>query len=154
MDAAGLRVEYHKYLRQLAGVVEALSDDQLWATVGAIDNSVGVLVKHVTGNLNHFIGAGLGGQLYQRDRTAEFASAASERAVLVAAFEQVTDLVTGYLASVTSDELNRSVNLAGAQECQTVGHVLVKLLGHLAYHVGEARYLQLLVCPPLGSERS
>src|SRR5712671_6785500 len=56
-------------VRELA---EPLSDVELWAKPVEPGNSIGHLVLHLTGNLNHFVGAQLGGSGYVRDREREF----------------------------------------------------------------------------------
>src|ERR671934_2841805 len=59
-------------IRELAG---PLSEQQFWAKPLDPGNSVGHLVLHLTGNLNHFVGAQLGGTGYVRDREREFTEA-------------------------------------------------------------------------------
>src|SRR5215472_17935067 len=57
------------------GVKEAatpLSEEAFWRKPVDPGNSVGHLVLHLTGNLNHFVGAQLGGTGYVRDREREF----------------------------------------------------------------------------------
>src|SRR5262245_49423538 len=56
-------------VRQLA---EGLSEAELWAKPVEPGNSVGHLILHLTGNLNHFVGAQLGHTGYVRDREREF----------------------------------------------------------------------------------
>src|SRR5438105_12402025 len=51
---------------------EPLSEKQLWAKPVEPGNSVGHLILHLTGNLNFFVGAQLGGTGYVRDREREF----------------------------------------------------------------------------------
>src|SRR3954465_15437167 len=56
-------------VRELAG---PLSDGEFWSKPVDPGNSVGHLVLHLTGNLNYFVGAQLGGTGYVRDREREF----------------------------------------------------------------------------------
>ena len=56
-------------VRELAG---PLSDGEFWGKPVDPGNSVGHLVLHLTGNLNYFVGAQLGGTGYVRDREREF----------------------------------------------------------------------------------
>src|SRR5262245_20449787 len=56
-------------IRELAG---PLNEEQFWAKPTDPGNSVGHLVLHLTGNLNHFVGGQLGGTGYLRDREREF----------------------------------------------------------------------------------
>src|SRR3989442_6478009 len=73
--------ELHKEVRSVA---DALSDEQLWRRPLEPSNSVGHLVLHLTGNLNHFVGAQLGHTGYVREREREFTeSHPPARAVLL-----------------------------------------------------------------------
>ncbi|HEX2719050.1 MAG TPA: hypothetical protein VHM67_15380, partial [Gemmatimonadaceae bacterium] len=54
--------------------IEAYPDDaSVWRPMPGIANVGGTLALHIAGNLQHFIGAVLGGTGYVRDRDAEFA---------------------------------------------------------------------------------
>ena len=59
-------------VRQLA---DRLSEAEFWAKPVEPGNSVGHLILHLTGNLNHFVGAQLGKTGYVRDREREFTEA-------------------------------------------------------------------------------
>lgn len=49
-------------LRGFAREIELFpDDDQIWQTLPGISNSAGTLALHVCGNLQHFVGAVLGG---------------------------------------------------------------------------------------------
>ena len=56
-------------VRQMA---EPLTDRELWAKPVEPGNSIGHLILHLTGNLNHFVGGQLGGTGYVREREREF----------------------------------------------------------------------------------
>src|SRR5262249_26816070 len=56
-------------------LVEPLSAKELWTKPLVPGNSIGHLVLHLTGNLNHFAGAQLGKTGFVRDREREFSEA-------------------------------------------------------------------------------
>src|SRR5262245_59540189 len=56
-------------------VAEGLTDEQLWKRPIEPGNSVGHLILHLTGNLNHYVGAQLGKTGYVREREREFTEA-------------------------------------------------------------------------------
>src|SRR5216683_957436 len=56
-------------VRQLA---QPLTPKELWTKPLDPGNSIGHLVLHLTGNLNHFVGAQLGKTGYVREREREF----------------------------------------------------------------------------------
>src|SRR5262245_4710442 len=55
--------------------IASVSDAQLWRKAVEPGNSAGHLILHLTGNLNHFVGAQLGKSGYVRDREREFTEA-------------------------------------------------------------------------------
>ena len=58
---------------QVVACVDLLTDEQIWWRANEGSNSVGNLVLHVCGSSRHFLGRGLGGSSYVRDRPREFA---------------------------------------------------------------------------------
>jgi hypothetical protein len=59
---------------QIRSCIEELSEEQLWWRPNGQSNSVGNLVLHVCGAVQHFLCRGVGGLEYERDRPAEFAA--------------------------------------------------------------------------------
>src|SRR5690348_13794529 len=53
-------------------LAEPLTEQEFWTKPLDPGNSVGHLVLHLAGNLNHFVGGQLGGTGYVRDREREF----------------------------------------------------------------------------------
>ena len=75
-----VRDDMAAYFEHLAGRIErlvrSLSEEELWANPFGFGNSVGRIVVHLTGSLNHYIGAEVAGTGYVRDRPAEFSDPA------------------------------------------------------------------------------
>src|SRR4051812_5197341 len=72
-------------LRALRREVEAYPNEaDLWATPQGLPNSAANLTLHLAGNLQHFIGARLGGTGYVRNRDLEFSRREGTRAELLA----------------------------------------------------------------------
>src|SRR5579864_4632274 len=74
--ATEISQEYARYFRHLASRVEkavrSVPREKLWVKPYSYGNSVGHLVLHLTGNLNHYVGAGMAGTGYVRNRAHEF----------------------------------------------------------------------------------
>ena len=127
-------------VRELAG---PLSEQELWAKPIEPGNSVGHLVLHLAGNLNHFVGAQLGGTGYVRDREREFADAAppSKAEALarlddaVATFRRVVEGLSAEQLAAPHPEARLGV----------VFHALVHLVSHFALHRGQMSYIARLV---------
>src|SRR5262245_49338973 len=67
-----LAAELDQLYAEIAALVEPLTEKQIWARPVDPGNSIGNLTLHLTGNLNHFIGAKLGNTGYVREREREF----------------------------------------------------------------------------------
>ncbi|MBN1311688.1 MAG: DUF1572 family protein [Anaerolineae bacterium] len=64
--------EIARYADLFIEVIEPLTEEQLWGKIDGIPNAIGTLVRHLTGNLNHYFGAGVLENGYVRDRDREF----------------------------------------------------------------------------------
>ena len=61
------------YPEEVRECLAALDDDQIWWRPNEASNSVGNMVLHLTGNLNHYLGRGVVASGYMRERAKEFA---------------------------------------------------------------------------------
>ena len=140
-DLEGLR----DGVRELAA---PLSEQELWAKPIEPGNSVGHLILHLTGNLNHFVGSQLGGTGYVRDREREFTEARppSKAEVLagldgaVATFRRVVEGLSAEQLAAPHPEARLGV----------VFLALVHLVSHFALHRGQMSYIVRLVKPEKG----
>ena len=57
---------------QIRTAVRSLTDEQLWWRPNESSNSIGNLVLHLSGSLDHYLNRALGGLEFTRDRPAEF----------------------------------------------------------------------------------
>lgn len=140
---AGLIAEVEKLRDEIKNVVEPLSDRQLWAKPVEPGNSIGHLIMHLTGNLNHFVGAQLGGTGYVRDREREFTETETPpKATLlanfdaaVATFRRVVDALTPERLAAPHPEPRLGVTCSG----------LIHLVAHFALHRGQVSYIVRLL---------
>jgi uncharacterized damage-inducible protein DinB len=132
--------------RELEGFERELDlfpdDESVWRTAPGVTNSAGNLALHVAGNLQHFVGAVLGGTGYKRDRDAEFNRRSGSRPGIIAELHAARAAVEKTLAGLTPDRLE-------AEYPQAVGNVkmrtrlfLMHLCSHAALHLGQAGYLR------------
>jgi uncharacterized damage-inducible protein DinB len=124
-------------------MVAPLSDRQLWAKPVEPGNSAGHLVLHLTGNLNHFVGAQLDGTGYVRDREREFTeSQPPDRATLLARFDEAVATFRRVVEALSPEQL-----AAPHPESRfgTILQALVHLVAHFALHRGQISYIVRLV---------
>jgi uncharacterized damage-inducible protein DinB len=62
----------NEYLPKIERCLEQLTDEQIWWRPNEDSNSIGNLLLHLSGNARQWIVCGLGGEVDQRERQAEF----------------------------------------------------------------------------------
>jgi len=131
-------------LRELDTLVrelEAYPDTAtLWARLPGLPNSGGNLALHLAGNLEHFVGAILGGSGYVRDREAEFATRGLPREEVVRRVTQARAAVAAVLPRLRESDLARDFPVAVAGVRVALGDFLAHLAVHLGYHLGQVDY--------------
>lgn len=139
-------------LRALARQIEAYPDDEVvWRTVSGIANSAGTLTLHLAGNLEHFVGAVLGGTGYVRDRGAEFATRDLARAELRRRIEAAAKSVDATLAQLAPEQCEAEYPVPVGGRTLGTGDFLVHLAAHLAYHLGQIDYHRRMLTPDAGT---
>jgi hypothetical protein len=134
---------YERDLRKLIDEVNAFQNEaDLWKIRGSVKNSAGNLALHLVGGLNHFIGALLGHTGYIRNRDLEFSAKGLSKKELTNQIEALIPIVGETLNNLTPQEMNAEfpVMFDGAANSHT--YVLVQLLAHLNYHLGQVNYLR------------
>jgi uncharacterized damage-inducible protein DinB len=128
-------------LEALRREIEAYPDEALiWQRPQGLPNSAGMLVRHLCGNLRHYLGAVLGGSGYRRDRAAEFAAPPSDRAALLAELDRTERVVGSVLSGLPDQRLaGRYPEAVAGQELDT-GDFLLHLAAHCAFHLGQVDY--------------
>jgi uncharacterized damage-inducible protein DinB len=145
--AAGVRSALIGELEGLRDAVKAaaepLSEADFWRKPIEPGNSVGHLVLHLAGNLNHYVGAQLGGTGYVRDREREFTEASPPpKAQALAGLDAAVATCRRVVERLSAEAL-----LAKHPEARfgTVVNGLVHLVAHFAIHRGQISYLVRLL---------
>ncbi len=91
---------------QIRECLDQLSDDEIWSRPNEQSNSVGNLVLHLTGSLNHYLNHNLGSLDFRRDRPAEFAERRRiPKEELRARFDEMVRMGEETLAAITVERL-------------------------------------------------
>jgi len=130
---------------QVRTIVNGLSDVEVWAKPLEPGNSVGHLVLHLTGNLNHFVGAQLGKTGYVRDREREFTEAnPPTRQMLQTNLDAAVATFRSVVEKLSAEQLQAPHPEA---KFGSVFKTLVHLVAHFALHRGQMSYIVRLVKP-------
>ena len=120
-------------------------DDGIWRTAPGISNAAGNLALHVAGNLQHFVGAVLGGTGYVRTRELEFGRRSGPRSDVKrevrAAIRTVETTLGGLPEEAFEREYPEPVNGVSLR----TDRFLMHLCSHAAYHLGQAGYARRVV---------
>lgn len=127
-------------LPRIQSCIGQLTNEQVWWRPNESSNSIGNLLLHLNGNVNQWIGSGLGNEPDHRIRHLEF----DERKPLDK--EQLLEMVTETMKRaehiidrVTTDELLRSRPVQTFEE--TGISILVHVTEHFSYHTGQIAYI-------------
>jgi uncharacterized damage-inducible protein DinB len=132
------------YPEQIRACLAELTDEQIWWRPNAPANAIGNLVLHLCGNLRHYLGRGVAGTGYQRDRPAEFAERGPlSRDELLDRLDQAIADARSAIASLTDERLVAEAELG--PESQPIGRLLVGVTTHFNGHVGQIIYAAKLL---------
>ncbi|OGU31069.1 MAG: hypothetical protein A3K13_06200 [Gemmatimonadetes bacterium RIFCSPLOWO2_12_FULL_68_9] len=151
MLAAHLRTVITRELRALAREMRAYPDDaSVWRTFPGVSNSAGTLALHLAGNIQHYVGAKLGGTSYQRDRAAEFARRDVSRTELLQEIERAIAAAEGTLLRLSDQELAADFPEAVGGRIIRTDEFLLHLAAHLGWHLGQVDYHRRMVTGETG----
>jgi len=136
--------EFASYFRHLATRVDraarSVSEAQLWTKPFPFGNSIGHLILHLTGNLNHYIGSLIAASGYVRQREHEFTDPARyPLEELLARFHRAVDMVVSTLEA--QDDATFSASVPGEPPIQTRLGLFLVCAAHMNNHIGQMSYL-------------
>ena len=136
-----LRVRITQVLpAQIRACLDKLSDDEIWSRPNEQSNSVGNLVLHLTGSLNHYLNRGLGGMQFNRDRDAEFAERQHIPGdELRERFDDMVRKAEQTFTTITSERLAQP-SLEPKMN-RLVVEDLINIASHMATHTGQILWI-------------
>lgn len=141
-----LKLLFRRDLERLKQEIDSYQDEaKIWCVEQGIANSAGNLCLHLIGNLNTYIGAELGKTDYVRQRELEFSQKDVLRAELLATIEHTMAIVDKVLDTVTPEQLSQQYPILVFQEKTSTEYLLVHLVTHLTYHLGQINYHRRLL---------
>lgn len=141
MLAETLTILYSRELSALTKEIGAYKNEgDIWEKRDGIENSAGNLCLHLVGNLDHYFGATLGNTGYIRDRDAEFSTKYVPREELLNRAENTTAMIKEVLASMSPEDFEKEYPLETPMGKVKTGQMLIHLLGHFNYHLGQINY--------------
>ena len=137
------------YERDIRKLIEELNlfknEENLWRTQGSVKNSAGNLALHIIGGLNYLVGATLANTGYIRNREQEFIRKDVLRDELVAGLEELIPMINKTLNDLTQEQMEAAFPIFFDKPNTSTSYVLVQLLAHLNYHLGQVNYLRRIL---------
>ena len=133
---------YQETAKKILTLIAPLSDEQLWARPFPYGNSIGHLLLHLTGNLNFYFGAEIGGSGYVRNRPLEFTDPSRlPKAVVIRNFEDAIATVAIVLQKQSESDWPVAYSAKGMEEAGDRFYAFLHCAGHLSHHTGQIMYL-------------
>jgi len=130
--------------REIDKVIAALPEPALDWQPGPAMNSVAILVAHVAGSEQFWIGDMTWRGTTQRSRAQEFTTTGLDQAALQTRLASALADSQATLAQLTLADLERACHLQHNGERYTVGWALLHALEHVGTHVGHLQLIQQL----------
>ncbi len=133
--------EFSRYKSLADRAIDQLTYEELLQTTGAEDNSVAILVKHITGNIRRRFTNFLNedGEKPWRQRDSEFEKPYTNKEEMLQAWESAWALLFKTLKDVEGEDWNRQVLIRN--ESHNLIRAFTRQLGHYASHVGQIVYI-------------
>jgi len=138
---ASIEFEYRRYKKLADEAIAQITDADIFRITGAEDNSISVIMRHISGNLKSRFTDFLtsDGEKPWRQRDTEFETPRGSRAELLKSWEAGWEVLFNTLNSLNDADLSRTVYIR--QKPLTVSEALHRSLAHTAYHVGQIVFL-------------
>jgi uncharacterized damage-inducible protein DinB len=143
-----IRNEYNRYRTLAEKAFGPLNEHAVNQLLAEETNSVAMLVRHISGNLQSRFTNFLteDGEKPERDRDAEFAERAYTKEELEQLWAKGWEVLDGALATLTVDDLGRTVQIRGVS--LSVNEALARSVTHLSYHVGQIVLIARILTKP------
>ena len=146
MITENLILLFDRELQILNMEINAYKDaENIWVVDKQIMNSGGNLCLHLLGNLQHYIGAIIGGSGYIRNRPVEFSSKNVELSIMNEMIETTRIIVSDTLKRLPDDDLPKEYPEKVFEFATTTEFHLLHLLTHISYHLGQINYHRRLL---------
>jgi uncharacterized damage-inducible protein DinB len=130
-------VEYARYKAIGEKAMLQVSDDDLNVVIGPDNNSIAMIVRHISGNfISRFTDfLTTDGEKPWRNRDSEFEDAKYDAADIERIWTEGWEALESELSRLSDEQLQQTVYIRG--EAWTVDGALCRSLAHVSYHVGQ-----------------
>jgi hypothetical protein len=138
----GFTRDYQNSAEKIHGLVDPLTEEQIWTKPYPYGNSIGNLLLHLTGNLSYYIGTEIGATGYVRNRPLEFAETSRvPKAELLKNFDDAIAMVAAVLQKQSEGDWSEAYTGKGMEEAGDRFTVFLRCAAHISHHTGQMIYL-------------
>lgn len=125
---------------QIRAAVEPLTDQEIWWRPNEKSNSIGNLILHLSGSLNHYLNRNIGGIPFDRDRDAEFAARGPmPKRELMGIFDDMVTRSERTLAALAPSRLTDPST--DPERLNWLVEDLISIVTHLSTHTGQILWI-------------
>ena len=145
MIIEAIKSEYLRYKSLAEGAFEQTSEEGLNKVFGEDNNSISIIVYHISGNLKSRFTDFLttDGEKSWRQRDTEFEERELTRNELIKKWNEGWNVLLNTLNSLTEDDLDKTVIIRNKE--LSVSDALLRSLAHLSYHVGQIVFIAKII---------
>lgn len=134
---------FNRDINRLIAEVKGYPDeDTMWEVMPGTTNSAGNLVQHLIGNLKTYICNPFGNLKYERDRDTEFSARLFSNEEFLVTLQSLAGIVSYSLMKIPKAAMDAVYprEIMSIHPDQTIEYILIHLLSHLSYHLGQINY--------------
>jgi len=129
---------------RIVHAVNQLDDQQIWHRPSGKSNSVGIILQHLSGNLNQWVYSAIGGHAFERNRPQEFTDLITvSKNELLPQLSALDKTIQDTVLQIRPESLLSHRRIQGFDE--TVLSALIAALTHLELHSGQISFLAKLM---------
>lgn len=132
---------------QLFAVIDSLDEADLNQSIPGLKNTIGILLRHVTGSERYWMSGVVGDGATKRNRPAEFEHDPLQKATLLADLRETQAQTAAVLSRLSADDLRTTVEVTGSRRTwrTTKASAAMHAIQHLAYHLGQVRLMAAML---------
>ncbi len=141
MVIESIKSEYNRYKSLTDLAIAQVKDEDLDKVIEGTENSIAILLNHLSGNLKSRFTNFLteDGEKPWRNRDREFEGLNKNRKALMNDWNDAFSILFAELGKLTDADFPRKVKIRGNE--LTVSDALARSLAHLSYHVGQIVFI-------------
>jgi uncharacterized damage-inducible protein DinB len=128
-----------EYPAKIDRALEGLEEADVWWRPTPVANSIGHLLRHLSGNVRQWILHGIGGAADSRDRASEFDQSTDSIEVVRAELRSTLEASDRVLSALAEGVVCEPVTIQGLET--TVGEAVYHVVEHFSMHTGQVLWI-------------